>query len=569
MNVFALQLWREWREHRFALLSLALVLPFATWLVALPVSRTLVNDPLFHSSAALGFAVVLLIAVGGELLGAERRGVGLRWLERMPAGLSSAFTAKLVFFLLTTITATVLGYGSGWLVGFLRPSVFVSTRAVPDLSFLVRTSVVLGLWTFAASTWALRGGLSLLAAALILGVVGYPLWLVKDAGYQPRPGELTLLIALLAPAALLGAWSGFVRGARHGHGTVRSALYGLAPVVPVLLITASWSAVRLDEREVFDPLRKDFALVGQMITGDGHYAIGQGLCFLEHWDPEKLPEYALRIDLRTGAAETLGRYVALRMRNVEGAHGLPRLDEFVVEVEGRDEPLVFAASDGAPRVWDPRKLENGWYSLGLGAYLEQTGKSAVIRDPFRERDYPVAELGPQLRHQLWVRPGRWLCETNDSTWCWFDPDTKTESATGWAPDAQPLVLLQDGRLLLADPRRGLLVLEPERGLSRALDSQGIEASDIEANWSGLRTPKSSRDLEADMNGPIVLRTKEHGWLVIDPELTRARRLELPRLIELRRRVGVDTFIVRDVNSGALSRLNVATGALTRLWPPAN
>jgi len=569
VNVFALQLWREWREHRFALLSLALVLPFATWLLALPFSRVLVNDPLFHSAAALGFAVVLLIAVGGELLGAERRGNGLRWLERLPAGLASAFRAKLAFFLLTTIAATVLGYGSGWLVGFLRPSVFASTRVVPGLSMLVLVSVVLGLWTFSVSAWALRGGLSLLAAALILAVVGYPLWRVKDAGYQPEWVELALLIALLAPAALLGAWLGFVRGARHGHGPARSALYGLAPVAPVLLVTASWSAVRLDERLVFDPLREDFALVGQMITSDGHYAIGYGLCFLERWDPEKLPRHALRIDLRTGVAETLGEYVSFRTRDVEGAHGLPRVDEFVLEVEGREAPLVFAAGDGAPRDWDARKPELGWYSQGLGAYLEPPGKSAVIRDPFRERDYPVSELGPQLRHQLWVRPGRWLCETNHFTWDWFDPDTKEESATDWAPGVQPLVLLSDGRILLSDHEHGLRVLDPERGLSRPLDCDGIVGSDFDPNWSGLHVPTSARDMEADTDGPIVLCTMGEEWLVVDPDLTQVRRLTRPRTLEFRRRVGADAAVVKNWNNGGLSRLDLATGALTRLWPPAN
>ncbi|NOT28926.1 MAG: hypothetical protein HOP15_00600 [Planctomycetes bacterium] len=569
MNVFRLHLWREWREHRFALLALALLLPFGTWLVSLPLSRGMVNDPLFHAATALAFSVVLLVAVGGELLGVERRGPGLRWLERLPAGLGSAFRAKLAFFLLTTVAATTLGYGSGWLVGLLRPRTIAPTRFDPSYFVLVLVAVVWGLWTFAASAWALRGGLALLAAAMILGVVGLPLWLVIERGYQPSAGELGLLLALLVPAALLGAWLAFGRAARFGGGTIRSTLYGLAPVVPVLVISASWSSLRLAEREVFEPLADDFHLVGQLITRDGHHAFANGMHFRRRWKGEAMPQYLLRIDLRNGSFETLGHYATHETTWRLDERGVPSLGDIVVSVAEQPTPLVFDAVDGSPRTWDPRKRDVYWYPQGLGFFLEpRPGEPLVIRDPFRARDYPLAEL-PRSRSETLVRPGRWLIRRDAYGWSWFDPDSKELTPTGWRADAQPLVLLQDGRILLSNADSGLRVLDPERGLARALDCLGIAGQDVRPNSNGLRAPDSFRDVDADTSGPILLRTKHGEWLVIDPELTEVRRLAVPETMQMRRRVGADAFIVKDWNSGALSRLNLASGALTRLWPPAD
>lgn len=569
MNIFTLHLWREWREHRFALLALALLLPFGSWLVTLPLSRGMVNDPLFHAATALAFAVVLLVAVGGELLGVERRGPGLRWLERLPAGLGSAFRAKLAFFLLTTIAATTLGYASGWFVGLLRPRTIAPTRLDPSYFVLVLVAVVWGLWTFAASAWALRGGLALLAAAMILGVVGFPIWLVIERGYQPSGSEFALLLALLVPAALLGAWLAFGRAARFGGGTIRSTLFGLAPVVPVLVISASWSSLRLAERELFDPLADDFHLEVELITRDGHYAFANGMHSRRRWKAEAMPEYALRIDLQDGSFETLGRYVTHDATWRLDDQGLPRPDEIEVSVAEEQAPLVFDAIDGSARTWDRRKLDVFWHPQGLGFFLHsRAGERLSIRDPFRARDYPLDVL-PRSRRETLVRPGRWLISRDAFGWSWFDPDSMELTPTGWTTDTQPLVLLQDGRILLSDAQSGLCVLDPERGLSRPLDPLGIAGADICPNSNGLRAPHWMRDVAADTSGPILLRTKHGKWLVIDAELTEVRRLEAPETMQLRRGVGADTFIVKDWNTGALFRLELSSGALTRLWPPPN
>jgi len=564
VNALRLHLWREWREHRLALLMLFLVLPILGWGSARVPPKAVLGDPLIQSGAALAFVVVLLVATGGELLGADRRGNGLRWLERLPSGLNVAFLAKLLFLAITTTVAAVYGLGVARSIALLRG---VEPRAIhwEPISFIAGSSLVL--WTFACSAWTLRGGLAIFAAVLVLGAVGYPAWALVAAGYSPGAAEFWTLGGLLLLGGLLAAALGFLGGGRFGRGNGAVTLLGLIPAALLLLTTATWSSIRLAESEAIDPLAKDFCLLDQLITSDGRYAFAYGIHLRPSWDPESMPKCALRIDLRTGAFEKLGRYIGLDRRYREEL-GHPRADEIIVRVEGAEAPLAFDAADGAPREWDPRKRDFGWFSKGLGFYLfEKPGSPAVIRDPFRGRDHPASEFPRRGMYRLLVRPGRWLCSTKDDTWCWLDPDTKEETVVDWAPGTKPLVVLEDGRVLLSDMEAGLRVVDPEHGTSYALDSQGVPGKDIYTNFDGLRIPDSNRNPEADASGEIILRTAREVLLVIDPELRQVRRLAFPGARQLIQRVG-SGFLTRDMNSGALERLDLASGELTRLWPPA-
>lgn len=567
MNTFSWHFWREWREHRFALITLAVVLPLGTWLLGLPLSRSTVNDPLFHAAASLAFAIVALVVVGGELLGSERRGTGLSWLERLPSGLAVAFRAKLAFFLVTMTFVALYGYGAGWLVGCLRPA-HTGGRAGHDLLLFQLLEVVLALWTFAASAWALRGGLSLLAAALILAVIGYPIWRVIDAGYQPNVAEMCTIAMILVPGALVSAWLAFVCGARLGRGTLSATLYGLAPTLPMLALAATWSSLRLGEREIFDPLAVDFRIGGRLITQDGRTAFVIGSHQPGNWARDAMPQYVVRVDLERGSFEKLGRFVFdSGIARFEDEHG-PR-DAYALTVEEHDQPLVFDAANGEPLAWDPqRKLLDGWYFQGLGLYVRPgKGKPNVIRDPFRGRDYPLAEFGDySYWSELLVRPGKWLCAPSRAVWNWLDPDTKERSAVDWPEHSRPLVLFTDGRILLATEHE-LRLVNPEQGTSVVLDTCGIQPAHIQRNWSGLRVPNASWDATTT-SGTIVLQTSDHAWLVLDEEATSVRRLPVPDDVQFLKRVGASTAIVEIWNDSRIARLDLANGQLTPLWPPA-
>jgi hypothetical protein len=564
VNVLRLHLWKEWREHRLALLAVTLTctaMMTGAWIFRAP------SLPMIWGVIAV---LVFLLAVGGELLG-ERRSGGLAWIQRLPSGLGPAFCAKLVFFLTMATLVAAQGYGAGWLLECLRDRRSGGLQQDIEL-FVVAVAVIWGVWTFAVSTWTLRGGLSLLAAALVVCVLGFPIWRVLEAGYRPASSQLWALSGALASSALVGAWLGFVHGARLGRGTLSSAVFGLGPALPVLLVVSLWSAARLEEREALDPLAKDFIVRWRMITDDGRTAFVAAKHERRRWASDSMPLHALRVDLEEGSFEPLGILGRQFDRYREDEHGLYHLDETVIAAEGR-QPSVFDVARGEPREWDSKKNDlGGWRPKGLGLEVFQdTRKPRAIRDPFRKRDYPVAGLGEcWYAGTLLVRPGRWLYSPSSSSshWLWLDPDTNERSLVDWPEHAKPLVLFDDGRILLADPEQGLRLVQPEENLSVALDSRGIPAEHIQANLHCLRVPPQQwRSQDAGRSGTIVLRTTEQAWLILDENASDVRRLPVPDSVGFVCLRGRDTAIVSEWNRrGGFSRLDLVTGELTALWP---
>lgn len=569
MTVFALQLWREWREHRFALTLLAFVLPPVVALLALQLPPGVRADPFFPAAVALGFALVALVGVGGEALGVERRGA--RWLERLPSGLGGAFRAKLVFAVVSLALLTSLGLGVGTWIASRHPGPEVSASRLAELRLeLAALVTVLGLWTFATSAWAQRGGLALLAAALVLAGLLFPAWRLVEAGYLPHPGWILTLAAGLAPTAALSAWLGFVCGGRLGRGPRFAALLGLAPTLPLLAGLLAWSSHTLAERDALDPLAPDFRMSDIRVTLDGRTAFVFGRHQLRDWRSDRMPFHALRVDLVRGTHEVLGGRLERKSdRYHEDEHGHTLPEAFEIDLEGR-EPLLFGAEDGEPRPWSvaPADSERPRWK-GLGREFRVTGEQARIRDRFRGRDYALAPFGWEVvTGQLLVRPGRWLVSTSPVRWDWLDPDTGVRTPTGWSEHSKPLVLLEDGRILLAEAELGLRWVQPETGLVTPIDSQGIPSEHLQANSAGRCLPF---ELDGDtIEGErVLLLTTEHAWLLLEPGSTVARRIEVSDSLRFLRFVGAHAALVRSWEPGqAIARLDLDSGRLTPLWPPA-
>jgi hypothetical protein len=251
---------------------------------------------------------------------------------------------------------------------------------------------------------------------------------------------------------------------------------------------------------------------------------------------------------------------------------MPELDALVIEIDA-ERPLAFDPHDGAARAWDPeRERGRDWTAAGLGVRPARTKPTDpdVIRDPFRGRDYPVARFADLVTSgQLLVRPGRWLHSGNRMSWTWFDPDTGAREPVDWPAQSQPLVLFEDGRILLANASDGLQVEHPEKGECRVLDTLGVDVHRIAPNLHGRRAwGASTRDPVADARGTIVLATNDCEWLVLDAEATTVRRLPVGCGLAVLRRVDADTAIARDWNNGRLVRVDLVTGAVASLWPPA-
>jgi len=554
LNLFRLYLWREWREHRAALVALALVLPLATALVSWPLAKGHVRDPYFHAMVAGGFALALLAVVGGELLGGERRGRVHGWLERLPGGLETAFRAKLLFFGLTLAGATAAGFATAAGVAFLR--------AAPARGFepwLVCAGIAaLGAWTFAASAWTQRGGLAVMAAALVLCLVGYPVWSVVTLGYTPRNQEWLLLGVWLVPGALLGAALAYVRGTSHGRASGWAALFGVAPALPLVVGAFLWSEERLAERERFEPTARDFALYGGDVSRDGRYLLGVGEHQVPRW--RELPSRVVRIDLATGEVERLSDFAGLPTLAYEQADGMPENEDVLIR-QADGGTLLYSLADGSLR-GDARKGRDiDWQPMGLGARL-YTGSGYAFRDPLRKGTYELPrEVGPRVM----IRPGRWL--TDGPEWHWYDPDTGAHEPVGWDEQAEPLVVLPDGGILVRDGEE-LRLEHPELGRVHVVELHGLRASSLKHGWRGERVWGDAVKAPWRDEGPIALQSSwtDDSVLVIDPASGDSRRIELRESVHPLARLDADTLLVKRWRGSRLARLDLRDGALTPIGP---
>lgn len=554
MSPFRLYLWREWREHRFALLALVFVLPLVTALLCWPLARGQVREPYFHAVVAGGFALAVLAVVGGELLGGERRGKVHGWLERLPAGLEAAFRAKLVFFVATTAAATAAGFATAAGVAHLRDA---APRTF-ETGLVWALVAALGAWAFAASAWTQRGGLAVMAAALVLCLVGYPVWSVVTLGYTPRVSEWLVLGVWLVPSAILGAALGYVRGTRRGRGPGWAALLGLVPALPLGVGTCLWSAERLAERERFEPTAQDFELYAGSVSRDGRYLLGVGEHRVPRWG--ELPSRVVRVDLASGAIERLGDFTGLPTLAYEQADGMPETEDVLIRQADR-EPLLFSLADGSLRN-GPRKAHDVvWQPMGLGARL-YTGSGYVFRGPGCEGSYKLPkDLGPRVM----IRPGRWLADSD--VWHWFDPETGAHEPVGWGAEAEPLVVLPDGGILVREEDE-LRLEHPERGLVKTVDLHGLDAGKLKHGWRGERVWGDAVKAPWRDEGPIALQSnsKEDSVLVIDPESGASRRIEPRESLQPLARLDADHLLVKRWRGSRLAHLDLRDGSLAPIGP---
>jgi hypothetical protein len=559
MNTFRCYLWREWREHRFALLALTVVLPAATALLSWPLARGQVADPLFQGAVAAGFALVMLVVVGGELLAAERRGKVHGWLERLPGGLDAAFRAKIVFFAATLVVATLAGFGTAELAALARGAV-VGTG---DPLLVWSAVVAVGVWTFAAATWTQRGGLAVLGAVLVLSALLFPVWRIVTLGYSPHQAEVIVFACWLVPSALVGAALGYVRGTSLGRGSFTPALLCLAPALPLLGLTFGWSEWRLAQRAHFEPEAANFELASTHLSRDGRFALTIGSHRLPRWNG--VPLHAVRIDLVEGLWEPLGEVLYTLELTREGLDGMPEKDQVCLVFQG-EATRCFSLADGTLKGWESRTRDFDGRPVGLGARCVKRGEW-YFRDPFRGQSYFTDELPEVIRkRQILIRPGRWLVWKEELGWHWFDPDTKELEAVNWTPEARPLVVLKDGGVLIRDAD-GLRLEHPERGEVRQIDTHGIDPEQLYENWNYARALGVFSLNPHQDDGPILLQTanREHEVLMIDPVTGASHRIDPGELVMPLARSGSDALVVLRMESRKLARLDLADGRLTNLF----
>lgn len=519
MKTFRLHLWREWREHRATLLFLALALPLLAGLAALRLPRRFVGDPWMAVSLMAIFVVVVLAAVGGALLGRERRGPGLRWLERLPGGLGQAFAAKLGVHLVTTVGAALLGFACAQLFAWLRGrgDYFWTSELHVTLPLVVALSA----WTFACSAWALRGGTAILAAGLVLGLSGYPVLHVVLKHYRPSTMELVVGTSLATLAGLLSAALAFLRGNRLGTGSGSSIMLGLVPVLPLFVMNGIWSLDRIERRERLEPLAEDYDVYYTWVTEDGKAAF-LAVC---HHDPNWLdmPIHILRVDLVTGDWATVLRdYESHLVLSTMNERGLMRPSALVLNGYGTEQETVLSLLDGGPT--SRSRDRTSWRPVGLGQWQWTPGvDEGRYYDPFRGRSYPESEIKRLQRGQfaeVFIRPGRWLIQS-EGNWSLYDPDTGELETTDLPEHASLLALLPDGRALLRAFDLGLICFDPSTGVGTRLGDEYLAENDY-----GFRAPGLGQEFPETPDGPVVL---SESWgddlFVLDPASLTLSRVE--------------------------------------------
>ncbi len=323
-------LWKEWRDHRAALLWTAVAIPAVTTIAFWAFQRTLSErDVAIFPPAALG---VGWLAVSLDGFAREARRGTLAILQRTPGAFRAAFLAKAVVatcagaatLLLEIGTLRVLAAITGLpdpelLPGQVAPSEEV-IQGLPASVYWTAVVAAVGPWLWFASAGIPLGGVMALSGAFVLGALAAPLvWLAQVHGYY-FVIEGADVFRVAGGAAILGLvacaitwWKG-----RRFHATgwrgVRLALLAVVPVVGAgygvaAASLASWLDVRPD--------RDDFRIADQAFLGadgrhlyvNGHRGRLWGLGgFAEPGAGPGTPPLPLIVDLRDGTWRIAGDF---------------------------------------------------------------------------------------------------------------------------------------------------------------------------------------------------------------------------------------------------------------------
>jgi len=544
MSVARAYLWKEWRDQRSALLGLAAVLPFLAG-GALAMDPGGWVDP-WTGAAAGAFAALLV--VGTDLVPGERRRARMGFLERLPAGLGAAFTAKLVMFLASVLGAAAYGAALVALALVVRgepviaPDVHTARFLLPGLAC--------ALWAFAVSGWVPRSTLAFPTALVCIALLCWPGWLFygRFPAFDPLPWEPWAFLGVCTAGACASAWASFVLGCRFSGGTGRAARRGLLIALPLLAPAWAWAGLRLYSATSIDPAAEDFYIqdcyVG--LRADRAFVNARRM---RAGRPGRSgtagPSHPLVVELESGAWREAGEVEAYFARPAthpaDGRSERPALFERVwlrapggdVEYDGLTGEPVTVARPAQPGIAPPGAAELGlarglfvlgWAGLGYRVAAAEDGRlrTSGVFDPFRERYVALEELAalPELAgfRDLWVRDGAWLVRLGDGSWSALDPDRLALEPLGLPAHARLGPLTAGGRALLvhggepylfdADTgaREVLRFSDGFAGNVRRVSPAYRNGAPLESYWPPVL------DVSGDWNG--IARLDEHASLLV-------------------------------------------------------
>ena len=267
-------LWKEWRDHRAALIALFVAVPVLLALGLWAFGDRLIQDHPAKEPTVILFpfvALLIVIAVGSELFAGESRRETLGFLLRVPSGLGKPLAVKVVFYVLSL--AGMLGWAFLLLLGmhalFGHSGVFFEALWSNGSHWQEWTTVAClgGLWVMLVSCWVPRGGGAALGGVLMLGLLVLPLWLLHELEphFLSVPGHVERFVGSFAwwgaATALLALVLSFAIGRRYGRGVWSSAWRGLSVVALLMAGTTVWGLDEVGEIRSLTPHDDGFHIV--------------------------------------------------------------------------------------------------------------------------------------------------------------------------------------------------------------------------------------------------------------------------------------------------------------------
>jgi hypothetical protein len=452
VSAFRMYLWKEWREQRAAVLALAIVLPALVLTISASMPRKFLGSATFTATIVVTALAATLVAIGGELLTADRRTRG-QWLERLPGGLPAAFPAKLLVFGLSTVAALTFGFALGLAGTFLEgrdvlAKACASILASDALGGVVVAGLVLACWTFAASAWCPRGMIALCSGTLLVGVLGFPLWLYQREGYEPERWEPIAAVALLIVAALVSAWAGFVRGNSLGRTWRSSALRACTAGALCAIPLPVWGLHQLRERDELDLATARFA--DAWIFGNGKKALLEAYGWSDRWR-DGHPGYVLLADIERGTWKQIGprdAWFDLGWRKTPYEPSQDT-DRAWIDGVGVESPIAMDAIDGRLLFGDEAVQEGPIRMLsdaGQGwSFTGQHGRGLI--DTHRDTVEYCNELGIAESADIYIGPHGWLVRENDE-WFEYSGEAGLQRLAWLSSVVEVGPMLSDGRLLV-------------------------------------------------------------------------------------------------------------------------
>jgi hypothetical protein len=595
MSPLSMYLWKEWREQRATLGVLAAVLLAGVAAVVLALPGELASDPLAFQGAVALSVLATVMSIGADLLARERAGAGLGFLERLPAGLGTAFRAKLVFFTLALAAAAL--YGALLATAAALVCAGEWPHGVLDAPWWLALLIGVSLWVFAVSAWVPASALTFPGALLLLVVLAWPAVLaVKgDALFRPTPLEGLAFAALCLVGAPTSAWAAFVFGSRLGRSRFRAALAGLVVALVFFAPAWAWAGGRYASLK-----NAPFEVLTGWVGPNGRYAFLDLVRKPPHGiakDAERTT--ALVVDLESGAWKFAGDVDASGFVQRSDRHGLSREDEARAPLELMRSYSALAASEGI--AFDPltaraltREEEQASLIPGIGPrdfglseplasyQVRRAGLGHRLRykdgrrfrELYRDVDgrrvidaatFESAEAGRAL-YWIRVRSGCWLARTGNR-WVALDPATgEHRPLEHVGPDEQVGPLLDDGRVVLVAPA-GMALLDPDSGERTALRLLGDPRFELRMLSDGAGDPWSALPSTAPCV-VLVSGKQELRWALLD---ARTGTLELASSVDgLPRALWTSPPVVIVLEDyQRIVRLDLRTGAREQLFSVEN